>query len=818
MLSTHEAPAKTPSMPLPRADVRDAVQRACARIAPTWPLDRFIAVNPLWERTAEPLPTVAAELAALSGARLLMPRGWYAEAWREGRLRREHLRAAVARAGANVTEERLVSLLEGREPAAPRRALVADVLDARAPEPGLSWRELVVQRTSQLCASYFDEGQALLTPSKDGGLYATWRRSAAGDFGPGVLKGSRGFRAAVAALPERAEDVPGVALAELGVPEAEHERYLAALLLDVNGWASWCAFLRWQARLEGRDDGHLAELLAIRLAWELVLFRSGHDGLEADWRRAMAGWPAVDRAAQLARADDWLLQDALELAHQASLAAKLETRFAASRPEAPRVQAVFCIDVRSEVFRRAFEARDPGIQTLGFAGFFGLPIEYAAVGAEHARPQLPGLLAPKLRVTEGGPDGLASERRARLQAGHAWKTFRGGGLSSFAFVEAVGLFAAAELLEASRAAPHARVARHERAGLAEQEAHALAPRLSSAVDGTPLSLDARVALAEGMLRGMSLTRGFAPLVLLVGHGSQTRNNPHAAGLDCGACGGQTGEVNARAAAALLNEPEVRERLAARGIDVPVATRFVAALHDTTTDEVTVFDVGEVPGLDEAIAQLRHAGAAARRERAPSLGLGGLGDDALHAAVQSRARNWAEVRPEWGLAGNASFIVAPRERTRGLDLGGRSFLHEYRFEEDRDGSVLELIMTAPMVVTHWINFQYYASTVDNERYGSGNKVLHNVVGGRLGVFEGNGGDLRIGLPLQSLHDGTRWVHEPLRLSVFIEAPADAIDRVLAKHARVRQLVEGRWLHLFQLDRASATIRQRHGDGWSPVAPR
>lgn len=820
MLSPHSTPATTPSMAPPRAEVRDAVQRACARIAPTWPLDRFIAVNPLWERTTEPLPAVAAELAALSGARLLMPRAWYAEAWREGRLRREHLRAAVARAGGHVTEERLVSLLEGREPPVPRRALVADVLDARAPEPGLSWRELVVQRTSQLCASYFDEGQALLAPSKDGGLYARWRRSAAGDFGPGLLKGSRGFRAAVAALPERAEDVPGVALAELGVPEAEHERYLAALLLDVNGWASWCAFLRWQARLEGRDDGHLPELLAIRLAWELVLFRSGHDAIESDWRRAMAGWPAVDRAAALARADDWLLQDAVELAYQASLAATLEAGFGASRPDAPRVQAVFCIDVRAEVFRRAFEALDPGLQTLGFAGFFGLPIEYAAVGAEVARPQLPGLLAPKLRVTEGAAGGLASTRRARLQAGHAWKTFRSGGLSSFAFVEAVGLFAGAELLEASRAVPGPRRASHEDAGLAAREAGARTPRLSSAVDGTPLSLDARATLAEGMLRGMSLTRGFAPLVLLVGHGSQTRNNPHAAGLDCGACGGQTGEVNARAAAALLNEPEVRERLAARGINVPAGTRFLAALHDTTTDEVTVFDeaAARAPGLDDALAQLRRAGAGARRERAPSLGLAGLADEALHAAVRSRARNWAEVRPEWGLAGNASFIVAPRERTRGLDLGGRAFLHEYRFEEDRDGSVLELIMTAPMVVTHWINFQYYASTVDNERYGSGNKVLHNVVGGHLGVFEGNGGDLRIGLPLQSLHDGTRWVHEPLRLSVFIEAPREAIDRVLAKHARVRQLVEGRWLHLFQLDAAGAVIRQRDRDGWSPVAAR
>ncbi|HSO33084.1 MAG TPA: putative inorganic carbon transporter subunit DabA, partial [Labilithrix sp.] len=204
---------------------------------------------------------------------------------------------------------------------------------------------------------------------------------------------------------------------------------------------------------------------------------------------------------------------------------------------------------------------------------------------------------------------------------------------------------------------------------------------------------------------------------------------------------------------------------------------------------------------------------ARRERAPKLGLGELPDTSLHAAVVERSRNWAEVRPEWGLAGNATFIVAPRERSRHLDLGGRAFLHDYRFEEDKDFAILELIMTAPLVVTHWINFQYYASTVDNGRYGSGNKVLHNVVGGHLGVFEGNGGDLRIGLSLQSLHDGERWMHAPLRLSVFIEAPRSAIDRVLEKHPKVRELVDNEWLHLFQIDVGERALFVRRNAGWA-----
>src|SRR5262249_20074994 len=153
------------------------------------------------------------------------------------------------------------------------------------------------------------------------------------------------------------------------------------------------------------------------------------------------------------------------------------------------------------------------------------------------------------------------------------------------------------------------------------------------------------------------------------------------------------------------------------------SRFVAGVHNTTTDDVALFDESAISSthareLADLRASLDRASAAARRERAPKLGLGELSDGELHAAVVERSLNWAEVRPEWGLAGNATFIVAPRERIRHLDLAGRAFLHDYRFDEDNGFAILEMIMTGPLIVTHWINFQYYASTVDNRRYGSG----------------------------------------------------------------------------------------------------
>jgi uncharacterized protein YbcC (UPF0753/DUF2309 family) len=169
-----------------------------------------------------------------------------------------------------------------------------------------------------------------------------------------------------------------------------------------------------------------------------------------------------------------------------------------------------------------------------------------------------------------------------------------------------------------------------------------------------------------------------------------------------------------------------------------------------------------------------------------------------------------VRLEWGLLGNACFIAAPRRRTRDLDLAGRAFLHDYDARADESLQKLEQIMTAPMVVAHWISLQYYASTVDPLRYGSGNKVLHNVVGGRLGVFEGNGGDLRIGLPIQCVGDGVSLRHTPLRLSVYIEAPQAAIAAVIARHPQVADLIRHEWLHLFQIDaEGRQVVRYRQG---------
>jgi uncharacterized protein YbcC (UPF0753/DUF2309 family) len=474
---------------------------------------------------------------------------------------------------------------------------------------------------------------------------------------------------------------------------------------------------------------------------------------------------------------------------------------------------VFCIDVRSEVLRRHLEAQSELVETCGFAGFFGMPLEFVRLGTAFGAAHCPVLLQPTFPVFErllgasGERVSAAIDHRKMLRKGRKlWKGFQSSSISCYSFVESLGLAYLPKLLTDSLGfTPPVADPRND--GLTRDEQRRLGPDLDGSDD--PLPLDQRIVLAEGMLRNLGLTDRFPRIVAICGHAASMVNNPYRAGYDCGACGGHSGEPNARVAAAILNDIQVREALAGRGIAIPADTWFVAAVHRTTTDEIEFFGPTGCPATHRkefrnVLAWTAAAGKATRHERSRRL------DNAADESVLFRARDWAEVRPEWGLAGNAAFVIADRSRTVGLDLRGRSFLHEYCSAKDAEGKVLELIMTAPMVVTSWIGLQYFASAVDNKAFGSGSKVIHDVVG-QFGILEGNGGDLRVGLPWQAVHDGTKLQHEPLRLTVIIDASRERVAAILNRHSGVRDLVTHNWLRLVVED-AGACYRWTPTAGW------
>jgi uncharacterized protein YbcC (UPF0753/DUF2309 family) len=219
---------------------------------------------------------------------------------------------------------------------------------------------------------------------------------------------------------------------------------------------------------------------------------------------------------------------------------------------------------------------------------------------------------------------------------------------------------------------------------------------------------------------------------------------------------------------------------------------------------------------EAIAglerKLKLASINSRVERASKLSFcKNKSSASLSKELLQRSTDWSEIRPEWGLAGNASFVIARRSRTRTKNLQGRSFLHEYNPHEDEDGKILESILTAPMVVTNWINMQYYASALDTHHFGAGNKTIQNVTA-CLGVIEGNGGDLRTGLSEQSVKYDGRLMHEPIRLQVLIEAPKERIEQIINQQEIVKNLVSNDWLSIVSIDSNSNDMSLYQSNGW------
>lgn len=775
-----------------------AADQAVRAIPPAWPLTATVAVNPFLGQITETLDQTAARLARIGGVRLALPRKHYADQIAQGEITDEDLSAALQSSALfNRIDLPALKAAVGEEPQ--QVAALPTIAELAARATGKDWPGLVSERIGTFAAGFFDQGQALWAASRRNGLYAAWRAFATHDLTPEIL-GLKGFSIHVDETPETPHGAIERAAVSLGLG-AEPGTYFHQLLLTVGGWAQYARHIQFKAEVEGKTDTTALELLAIRLVFEEALYARHKTAIESEWQQVRRSHvepvsPDFDTVI------DGLLQVATERAAQRKLAATLAAPSPIKVAELrPVLQAAFCIDVRSEVFRRSLESVDPAVRTLGFAGFFGLGASHKGFASDVSEHRLPVLLKPSVFSCSAVDHDEDADQQARFsaRATRAWGRFKLAAVSSFAFVEAMGPVYAGKLL---------------RDGLGFGKGKgpdAAKPRFAPSLD-----LDTRAVVAETVLKAMSLTEGFGRFVLISGHGANVVNNPYASALHCGACGGYAGDVNARLLADLLNDRAVREKLVANGITIPTDTVFLGGLHDTTTDSVTLFeDDLESDLAAEDIVRIRQwlaqAGRLTRAERARRL------PRATGDSVIARSRDWSEVRPELGLAGCRAFIAAPRTRTAGRSLEGQAFLHDYVWKKDEGFKILELILTAPVVVASWISLQYFGSSVAPSLFGAGNKLLHNVVGG-IGVVEGNGGNLRAGLPWQSVHDGENFVHEPLRLTVAVEAPKEAISDILKRHVQVRALFDNGWLHLFTLDEQGQMAWRYVGNlGWTDVRP-
>jgi uncharacterized protein YbcC (UPF0753/DUF2309 family) len=819
--SPGQAPAENLAAPLSPTWLDQLLNEVFQPIPPLWPLADFVAVNPWANLTEKTLLEVHQSQQAIQDCDLLPAWSVLQTLWQQRQFSAADTRAAFEQLSADATfqlswqqvQETLTSLNETTPPPATRVRQYWTVSDYLDRDQRSSWSSHILNDVTRTCAAHFDEGQALwASPWQELSLYDAWRETAQRSRRMEWLNFS-GFRQRVTELPMSPRLAIVRMLESLAIPRDQWGPFLEAQLASVFGWAS---YLKYQAEFANPpsiyDD--LSGLLAIRLAYDLCLqqrFNVPVNELYPSQRVHSHSMLPGDSATSLTEAKlRYVLVRASELAYQEQLLSSWQDsnsqRIPYSTSELPkntilphkRVQMVFCIDVRSEVLRRHLEAIDSHVETYGFAGFFAMPIEHVSLGDDGGVSQCPVLLKPIARVQDqpkhATPEAAANlVQRSRDQRlfQRCWKYFQKSSLSTFAFVEGLGWTYAIQLLKQTVGSMWPQQLFTKLKPAATIVAPAMLGRGTAASDS-----GLQVDLAANLLKNLGLTQDFAPLVVICGHACDVTNNPYRAGLDCGACGGHSGEPNARFAAALLNRVDIRAKLAQRGINIPDTTWFIPALHRTTTDVVELLDLDDLPYIHEEQCQelqqwLEEAGERVRQERVRRMG------DCSTRDVFRRSLDWSEVRPEWGLAGNSAFIVAPRSLTRRLNLKGQAFLHSYEHERDPEGSVLEMIMTAPMIVASWINLQYYASTVDNKRYGSGNKLLHNVTG-QFGILEGNGGDLRFGLPWQSVADGQALQHLPRRLSVVIQAPRSKVHAVMNKHASVQQLIQNQWIGLVVVD--------------------
>ncbi|MEY2631809.1 MAG: hypothetical protein RIR00_463 [Pseudomonadota bacterium] len=584
-----------------------------------------------------------------------------------------------------------------------------------------------------------------------------------------------------------------------------------------------------------RENRNAADEHAAAVVWPLfTLLRQL--GLQADDLRELGRAGAerlLDWAHGLSEAQRglaWLL--AYERHYREGIFAALTANHRRCPPRlgAPRAQLIFCMDDREEGSRRHLEEIAGDVETFGAAGFFGIPMAWQ--GLDDARPQnlCPVVVTPLHLVRETPQPG-----EERAAARHGDKRQRRLGLWESAFQAArrhplgavafsgLGAVPATLALIGNSLFPAAWGGQLQRwreglDGRVATQLVATAP--DSAAAGTPEAPRPGFDNAEqaervaSFLRSIGLTTRFAPLVVFVGHGSASNNNPHRAAYDCGACSGRHGGPNARVFAHFANRPEIRALLAAQGILIPAETWFLGCSHNTCDDSIEWFDLAalpeaRLPDFSRLRRELDAAMQAHAVERCRRLASAPVEPTPLQAFrhVAGRRNDMGQARPELGHATNAVALIGRRSLSRGAFFDRRAFLISYDPTQDASGSIVESILLAAGPVGAGIALEYYFSTVNNAYFGCGSKITHNLTG-LVGVMDGTASDLRTGLPWQMVE-----IHEPMRLLVVVEQLPEVLTAIYQRQPALQELVGNGWIVLAAKDPYSPAIhRFIPGRGW------
>jgi len=747
-----------------------SIDEASMVIGKTWPLYSFVTSNPLSGYEKMPFIDAVNSASKLLNTRMFPEASLYRQAWEQGEIEEELLLKLLKENGLSKSPEFYLQQMESHKR-----------------EEKINMDHDLDRIMAKWLAAFMDEGLAEWEiPGKKEGFYKAWRMLARYDEESGVKNTSELPKTSLEALAHVLKDYS----------KEEYTKIFSYHLAALPGWTGYINYRNdsnslWQQTY----PISLEDYLAVRL-W-IAQQLKGHilpenDREETDHRMVELQYT-------------WL--KAWERSWQKQLVKTLEKECTTSEPftneeRIPDAQLVFCIDTRSELIRRHVESWG-NYETFGYAGFFGIAMDYKNLNDGLIRKSCPPIVSSAYEVSEipqanKGEQLLAYEKKNEIfRFGEYFlKRMKNMLPSAFGYVEGTGFYYGLSLL--ARTLTPGYFYRLKIKNTSSYEA-ICEPKISGVdaheVNVHGISLDEKVAIVKSAF-DLTGWKQFAPLVLFAGHGSHSANNPFGSSLDCGACAASPGRHNARMLARLANLPEVRIALANdHNLNIPESTVFIGAEHNTTTDEIVIFDA-EVPDshqqqLQKLKSDLLKAQQTATQDR---LGI----DKNSVALAQYKANNWGETRPEWGLAKNAGFIVAPRALTKNDNLNSRCFLHSYDWELDATGQALEGIMQGPMVVTQWINNHYYFSTVDNEIFGGGSKITHNITG-KFGVIQGNGGDLKMGLPLQSLYQSdNEMYHQPLRLSVLIQAPLGRVTDILSRNENLKTLLDNEWIYLLVMD--------------------